>query len=79
MVSMTFIQRSIYEVTISIVVLYGTLVELVESMKINHEDEYARLGHMEFEEDEIGDFHESKYLYPFLDPYRTGGTIGPFG
>ena len=71
---MGFIQRSIYNTTITIVVLYGIWIDFVESMKINYEDEYARLGHIYHEEDEIDEAHESR----LTEDEKIGAAIGSY-
>ena len=63
---MAFIQLLIYRVTLTIVALYGTWIDLVESMKLKHKDEYARLGHIYQEEDDIDNAHESKHYFRLL-------------
>ena len=51
-----FMWGSIYKLAINIVALQGIWISLVESMKIDLEDEYARLGHF-YVEDEIDGLH----------------------
>ena len=56
---MQSMRGSIYKLAINIVALHGIWTHLVESMKIDLEDEYARLGHF-YVEDEINGLHGAR-------------------
>ena len=51
---MAFFLRLLETITAHIVILYGIMIEFVESMNINYEEEYARLGHVDIAEEEEG-------------------------
>ena len=72
-----YIRGSIYKLAISIVALYGAWISLVESMNINHDDEYALQGHFYAEEDAMAGSHESRFEEP--EAAILAGTAGTLG
>ena len=72
-----YIRGSIYKLTLSIVTLYGIWISLVESMNINHDDEYALQGHLYVEKDAMPGSHKSRIEEPEAAIFAaTAGTLG---